>query len=330
MITSRSFIGNPQVPVSTGNVFEDASLEEVTDFLISRKIERNIIMPSSLKLEIYEGSLILEYANGEIHQHPVRRSFLHKLLNWFSFPQYPLSRFSPEAIIIIANEILKTIQREVVLVLEDNEALTVLSPKYTLTEDLRVLDICKKFSVNKIYRDDFITRATFAQNINIQPKPGDHIKCGIDFLNSETGFRAFELLAYLFRLVCSNGAVHKVSLGDKNGKYYHHGLDIDIIDGYVQEFSEKLKPFCAQVEMRLRIMGTTSFDPDNELIKKNIAGKLPSFAWKNLLNTFLERKDDKTSMYDFYNHITDYAKRFDAATKLQYEQLAGALTEIII
>ncbi|MBP6872877.1 MAG: DUF932 domain-containing protein [Bacteroidales bacterium] len=319
--------GNPQIVTKKGTVFNNQSLAEVEDFLLRRRIKRDLIKQSSLKLFLDNSNLILEHYNGGVHQYPVRQAFLNKLLNWFSLPAFPVINFSPESIVIIANEILRSIRSDVVLVTENDEALTILSPNFTVTEDIQILNICGKLDISHVYRDDFMTRAYFQEQKQIQPQVGDIVSCRVHLLNSETGFSAFELAAYLFRLVCKNGAVHKVPLGMNPEKFYHHGLNYERVRIYIDDFVEAVVPFFDCLEEKMNWLSSRRFDEKDKFIKDHLSKKIPAFAWNNLIKGFHQDPNNLT-YYDFYNHITSTAKSMNPGSKLEYEKLAGLLTEL--
>lgn len=328
MITRRTYYCNPRIPATEGRIFKGAPAEEVMDFLENRKMEYIQTEPLKIRLVLYDSFLILEHPNGKLNEYPVRLSFLNKLMNWYKMPNYPIVQFSPESLVILANEILRSIRGTVILVVENGEALSILSPKYIPTFDQEIFKQLKELRTTRIDRDDFITRACFEERTRIEPKVGDFISCGIHLLNSETGFSAFQLSAYLLRLVCKNGAVHNILGDDQEDKFYHHGLDQRHVQSYINSFIERLDPYFHNLEEKLKSLANTHFDPENEQLKQNIASRFPWWQWNKILRDFAAEQGTQHSMYDFYNFLTNMAKSDDLHERINLEEIAGRLTEI--
>jgi len=136
------------------------------------------------------------------------------------------------------------------------------------------------------------------------------------------------LSAFLLRLVCSNGAVHHVNIGDGQNKYYHHGLNPDTINWYLAEFLKLLGPYFAELEEKMHRLASTPFHPDDQFINENIKSGMPAFAWNNLIKGFRKEHEKEATLYDFYNNITSHAKGLEPGLRLMYERIAGKISEI--
>jgi len=238
------------IQLSKGLNFSEANSEEVLDFLKARHLKRIEAHPSSLSFQVDEkATLILQYINGKISQYPVRESFIAKFLNWYRLPHKVINDFEKDLIANVLNGILTTIKSDVTLVLEDNEALTILSKRYSYIEDQIILNKCLEKEVHKIDRNDFFTRIYINSKNKIQAVPDDIIGCGLNVFNSETGLHAFEAQTYLLRLVCSNGAIAPVKR--KGAKLYHYNVDPQIAYKIIDDTLDDLQIISKSMENSL-------------------------------------------------------------------------------
>ena len=145
--------------VTEGIEFINAEPKEVINYLRSRSVEKIKVSPSNLKIICSGQEPILQAMNGKIKEYPIRKTFLHKLLNWYNFPTNKLSRLSNETVISICNDYLLNIRSEYVTVtFESDEALTLTSPRYNEITDLEIIDRCAELGIQNISRNDFMMR----------------------------------------------------------------------------------------------------------------------------------------------------------------------------
>ena len=211
-----------------GVEFDAAEPHEVVDHLRSRRLETIVTQPDHLHVSTDGSDLFLRIANGRIREFPVRATFVFKLLRWFSFPTRQMSFLSDDTMVSILNDYLLRIRSgEVAVRVEDGEALTILSEKYSPLPDLEVIERCDGIGISGISRDDFQLRLYSQIQVKTEPVQGDECGLGFNIFNSETGFRALSMSNYVFRLACSNGLIVSEK-GDDWKPLPHYGVSAEI------------------------------------------------------------------------------------------------------
>lgn len=300
-------------------------------------VKRRIIKtsPSSLCLKTGTGNdsefLYLHRNNGIHESYPVRRSFLHKLLKWYNLPTRLISRLSSETIVSAANDFLLNMNSSNVFIkLENDEALTITSLKYTDIPDLELLKICSISGISEVSRDDFCMRIYSEQEFETEPIPGDKCGFGYNLFNSETGFMGLKILHYILRYICSNGAIASFK-GDDTKSLYHYNLDKDYAYQYIQNSLKKISETREQLIEKLRSL-KVSYTSEKvlKLVLRRLSGVIGSAQAQSLMksykmNTASNLEEFDSTKYALFNFITSSAKTYDIHKRAQLEQVAGDL-----
>lgn len=208
--------------VTEGMEFNNAKINQVADYLENLDRYKIQVSPANLKINTDGKNLILTAMEDGVKDFLIRKSFLHKLLKWYSFPLSQLYRLSIDTIASVCNDYLMNMNRSFVnITIEKNEALTITSPEYNEITDLEVIKSCAALGVRTVSRNDFMLRITTEEKFKFEAVPGDSCGIGINVINSETGFRMLSIAHYILRYVCSNGAIARI---DKTGgEKIHYG-----------------------------------------------------------------------------------------------------------
>lgn len=303
-----------------GIEFDKADPKLVTEYLssISRKSMR--LKPSNLKVSNDGKSLILQTLSGIVKEYPIRKSFLYKLLRWYSFPTNLLHRMSIDTVTSLCNDFLLNIRADLVNVkLENDEALTILSPGYNELTDLEVLKLCSPLGIESVSRNDFVLRIYTYEKFKAEPIPGDLCGFSLNIFNSETGFGALRVAHYLLRYICLNGAVVKVH--ETNEKRFHYGC----AEGELQKFLDT--QISNALKSRLQLIRYIKKSNKENLIPylTKISKKIDRLLGKNSSQKFLRELKENSTLYDLFNVLTSRAKEYDISKRLYLERIAGEL-----
>ncbi len=322
----RTLFDDPPIITHPGREFHRERPETVLQFLKNRKLKDKRTHPDSMKIiQDSDGLLFLEMRNGNISRHPLRETFFRKLLAWHNMYPPMLRKFSSPTTVMMLNDLLHHIRREVIVTLEDDDALTLLSPAYTRTPDKEIIETWAERSIKQITRNDFFTRIYFKDSDPIEPAPGDIIMCNQHFMNSETGFRSFEIFVFAFRLVCSNGAVHKVELPGVTLRHLHHGLNKAFFDRNMKRFHDRLAPYFEKLEQQFIALHMISCNPEEPRTRNLLIKAAGAAEAGKLLNGFRNSPGPVNTMYDLYNFVTALAKTENTQRELFLQQVAGTL-----
>lgn len=306
---------NIRFPHSKSEVFNDS--DSALDYIKSIKRENIKINPDQLHINNDGKFLYLEVFNGKVTQYPVKESFMLKLLKWFSFPTHQLKILDIDTITSVMNDYLLAIKRLYVNVkIEGGKALTITSDKYCEIEDAQIIKRLDPDTIDMIYITDFASYFTTKTKFEIEPFPNDVFGVGLNIVNSETGFKAFQINNFLLRYTCSNGAYVKDFEDDI--KYYHYDLFApsvyEMIDYKVQTINERVEI------LKLRLIGM------NTDLKRDEVQKLNQIIFNKtgfkLLADILE-SDRMPTKYELFNIITHRAKEFTMHKRILIEEIAG-------
>ena len=306
--------------VTEGLEFNNASPDEVIDYLQDLDRVKLALSPASLKMGSDGKMMMLRIMDKGVNDYPIRKSFLHKLLKWYSFPINQLYRLSDESVVSICNDYLMSINREFVNVtLEKGEALTITSPDYNEITDLEVIQKCTDLGVRTVSRNDFMMRITTEEKFKFEAVPGDDCGIGLNVINSETGFRTLSIAHFVIRYVCSNGAIVKISK-DRNDRV-HYGYK----ENELQEFLDE------QVGLSLLSQKKVA-DSISDLSNKraaefitSVSKRIESFLGKNESKNFLSELSETSTLYDLFNVVTNKSKKYDLSKRVLLENLAGEI-----
>ena len=303
-----------------GREFSQADPAQVIDFLKSRSLKRIQVSPESLHITGDGLGFTLQTSNGAVHEYPARKSFVYKLLKWFSFPLEQLNRLNTETVTLILNDYLLHIRSgEVTITIEDGDALTITSKGYSKLDDLDLLELCKPLGVEKVSRNDFFTRLYSEIRLKKEVVPGDDCGFGLNVLNSETGFRSLSVYHYIMRYQCTNGAVARIKTAEEGR--VHYGYPPGELRGWLKDQIG----ICEATRERLVQSLMDSQSQRLGVEKEGLLKKLHSIAGRREGESIAGKIPDGASVFDAFNVLTTEAKRFDVSRRLQLETLAGQL-----
>ena len=303
-----------------GTEFINARPEVVAEYLRATPRECVDVNPSNLSVKHDGKYLMLQVVNGKVKEYPIRKSFLHKLLKWYSFPVHLLQRMSMDTVTSLCNDYLLNIKADNVKVKTENgEALTIISDKYNDFPDLEVIEMCEGLGIKEISRNDFLMRIYTHEKFKTEPIPKDPCGFSLNIINSETGFGALSISHYILRYICSNGAVARVDASDE--RKIHFGYK----EGELQDFlSEQiLKAF--ESRMKLANFIRASVEQKASDYVKQISLKIDRLPGRSAGREFLSELKQNATKYDLFNLITHKAKEHGLWERLYLERLAGEL-----
>ena len=203
---------NNKMKIAEGKIYYEQKPKLMLKELNSLQRKKITVDPTKLKLKDDNDKLILQVTNGSVKHYPVRRAFLYKLLKWYWFPTRLIYKLSTESIVSVCNDFLLNIKSDqVIFKIENDEALTITSMKYTDITDQEILEICLPFGIGSVSRSDFCMRMYGRKLLKAEPVVNDKCGFGFNILNSETGFRALGIYHYILRYICTNGAIVPVN-----------------------------------------------------------------------------------------------------------------------
>lgn len=306
--------------VTEGIEFINANVDQVIGYLENIDRTKLQVSPSNLKINLDGRNLVLTVMENGVKDYPVRKSFLHKLLKWYSFPLNQLNRLSRETLVSICNDYLMGINRSFVNVtIEKEEALTITSPDYNEITDLEIIKKCADLGVRTVSRNDFMMRITTAEKFKFEAVPGDNCGIGLSVINSETGFRTLSIAHFVMRYVCSNGAIIRIDeTGDTRVHYGH-------LENELQEFlnTQVAQALTNQIKVADSIKKLSNKSASDFV--NNVSKRIESFLGKNESRNFLNEVNEESTLYDLFNVVTSNAKKYDLSRRVFLESLAGDL-----
>lgn len=306
--------------VTEGIEFINAGSKEVVGYLQDLDRVKLSLNPANLKIKLVGKLLMLSIMDTGIKDYPIRKSFLHKLLRWYSFPITQLRRLSTETLISVCNDYIMNINREFVNVtIENGEALTITSPDYNEITDLEIIQKCADLGVRTVSRNDFMMRITTEEKFKFVAVPGDDCGIGLNVINSETGFRALSIAHFVLRYTCSNGAIVRISNDDK--ERIHYGYKEYELQEFLNEQVRLVLLSQMQVADSIKDLSSKSAVKFIERVNKRVE----SYLGKNEAKDFLSELTDKSTLYDLLNVVTNKAKKYDLSKRVLLENLAGDL-----
>ncbi|MBI5731054.1 MAG: hypothetical protein HY963_07950 [Ignavibacteriales bacterium] len=309
-------------PTGKMKMFSDRN--DAIDYLLKLKTEIIQVEPEQLHVINNGKTLFLEIFDNGIKQLPMRETFLYKLLRWHSFPTYQLKILDIETVTSLLNDYLLGMKnRYVNIKCEQGEALTITSSKFTEVEDLEILRRLDDKNVESVFINDYDTFINTETLVTIEPFPNkvfgkDVFGVGLSIVNSETGFRTFQINNYLLRYVCSNRAYVKFQGDEVCLSHYNLFLQdaYQLLDyklrerlNYAEVINKKLS------EMDRPISSEFIYKVNREIMKK---------LGVKILSDLLE-SDRQITKYDLFNLITERAKDYSMSKRILLEEIAGKL-----
>ncbi|PKL82440.1 MAG: hypothetical protein CVV24_10105 [Ignavibacteriae bacterium HGW-Ignavibacteriae-3] len=292
---------------------------EAMDFLGALNIENIKIEPDRLHVS-NDGKLIyIDFLDKRIRQLPVRESFLYKLLKWYSFPAHQLRLLDIETVTSLLNDYLLAMKNKYVNVkIENGEALTITSERFTEVEDVELLKKINGDSIDSIYFTDYETSIRTKTQFKVIPFPEDEFGVGLNIVNSETGFKAFQINNYLLRYVCSNGSYVKDHEDDI--KLSHYDLfrqdAFSLLEHKMRSVNDKADQISSKIKAADHVISVEKIKEVNKEIQRKLGIEL----LKGLILS-----DRQMTMYELFNIITDRAKDFPMYQRILLERIGGQL-----
>lgn len=180
------------------------------------------------------------------------------------------------------------------------------------------------------------------EGVAVEPAPGDITRFGLRVSNSETGWRGAKAGFYLFRLVCTNGAIVSNNWGTAEWDYDYRisrerslqnfigqiiKLNVDFAkfeDSYNRLLDRELMAVeFVNVRRRMsRIVGNDNADRITRVSKEE----------RNRLNAEYREGNRMLAtgviLYDLYNNITDAAKTYPFVQRRALEMLGGSVIDL--
>jgi hypothetical protein len=301
-----------------GKVFRNSPPVAVRDFLAGRSVTALEERTSDLKVIMDDTCALLQWGSSTKQAVPIRQSFFDKLMRWHQFPLQILYRMKQDELLPLMNAALRLINNKVVIYMEDGEAQTIVSQNYARIADEELLDRIMRDDIEHITRTDHFIRITCREIKKVAVKPGDLVGVGSSIVNSETGFRALTVGWYLFRLVCSNGAIAPFSLYSE--RIYHQKRNNlgDQIDAALKSISE------ANAEEMFRVLTEAVKKPLplRREVERMLVPLLGFRETRTMLDPSYDKKADQ-GLYDLFNVITWNAKNYPPSIQLAMEEFAG-------
>jgi hypothetical protein len=322
---NRYEVNSKSFKVSKGIEFKNEKTELVLDYLKSRK--RNEIISPAYKFSVVEENdhLFLEYSNGHINRFPIREAFIIKLVNWYQIPLRIINLYELDTVLQLLNNTLRLIKGEVSVVIENGEALTIISDSYTYIEDIKLIDRCKEIGIQSITRNDFFTRFYLEQKAEhqIELKKDDVVGFGYNVMNSETGLHSFQVFAYLLRMVCSNGAIMPTDYLGK--KFYHYNKNPQEAYNLIAKLPEHLSLYSIELNKQFIRAQKEQFDIDKYKDISRLNSILGFPEYKKFLDDYASKVNGSSTIFSFYDYLTEKANLYDEVTRLELQKLAGRL-----
>ena len=308
-----------------GRSFQNASPDEVIDFIKGRKINYHFVAPKKLSIIQFKKKLFLEIHTREVLRYPIRKSFFEKLLMWYKISTVFAYKAETDIIVSMLNNVFKLIKRNYVrVVIENGEALTITSPDYTDIKDTDIIGNLSKDKIVKITRTDMFTKIDTNEIRAINPLPNDTCGMGLSVFNSETGFHKFGVNMYLLRYICNNGATINMDILNTSIPHYKQVFDngnikstiVKTLNNFYTKYGEIQRKFEKATDLKL---ATSKMKEVNKQIDFVLGYKKSNYFFKDFRN----ESQSNSTIFDIFNFITDKAKIYEPNTRLRLEKLAG-------
>jgi len=209
----------------------------------------------------------------------------------------------------------------------------VASHRFTTLDDHELLEVVEEalspyeWSPGWCWRSGTISYYTFIlEGISEEVRPGDAIKAGIRVVNSETGHHSLDLRGYLFRLICSNGAVAPAEVVGRFRKY-HVGLKTEemkkLLYDQLTKMIEKLDQYFVLVRKATEIEIPDVEEAFEELrqryrLSKKLLGKVIE-AYK------IEPGNTLYHIANAFTYVATHDQEISNNTKVLLEEIGGNL-----
>lgn len=314
------YLKTKNLKLAEGPCLERRHPEEVVKYLRGRALADVRCLPGELEIVARGAELFLVHRAGDPTPRRLRGAFFEKLLNWYGIPVYPVNRMETGTVVALLNNILQLIRNPVRVRLENGEALTITSSRFTEFSDIEVLERCGNFGVSEVFRCDRFLRVYFVDRIKAEPAPGDICGLGFNVLNSETGFMALKVVGFILRYVCRNGAVARMPVPGGPSAMTHYGCAPQSLADYLDSALNQLGPYLDSLRKRLAQMAAASPRP-LEPVRAELM-QILGYTHGERLVAQIRAARVKTE-FDLFNLVTRAALDYDPQTRLRLETYAG-------
>lgn len=170
------------------------------------------------------------------------------------------------------------------------------------------------------------------KNAKIMAMPGDELWPGFSIGNSERKKEAINIREFLWRLVCSNGAISR-SFSEDVGHFIHRGR---MSDYYGDEFRNTLDTIVGQfgdvrnalIESTDKMIDDIQFVRIKARLDEEVGKRRTNFMFEKIMdkNTEMLLPGVKLTRYDMGNMITEYAHQLSGVEQsFALERLGGEI-----
>ena len=267
---------------------------------------------------------------------------LSNLLYKLQIQRKTLDKFSESFQQKMINERLKQLGTDGCIARVKNDRLRVLvSPNYVKSDNIDIVnqlstvDLIDEYFVKRFNLDDFSMKIDLVKN-NGRRSIGmmtdgklDEFEHGFSASNSEVGLYSLDLSSFLYRLICTNGAVAKDSIFSINQRHYGRNAQINIQDRFnlLKESSAKLFDKLGSLKDSPIENADNDFFESffKELRKKNKSFYASKELREKVTNNYnIESQLTENNYYTLFNAITRTARdEQNVDKKFELESLAG-------
>lgn len=264
-------------------------------------------------------------------QYGLKESGLSSLLGRIRMPVDYAYRIPDDMFIDDVNRLIKENHNgEITANIQGGNVRAIHSGKYLPITNAEIIDSFQFKDFNpKVKRihisDEYMSLALTNPNKRVKVKVGDEIEFGFELNNSETGFKRFSLNEYIYRLICTNGAVAEDTQSSVS-KIHLGGSDNFDLKEYLicaQNFLENGAKVYAKAFEKMKDSKYT--DRELERLGTDIRFSLGKKDAVDLVDRWL---DKDLSVYDVYNDVTEIAHTTERLTfekRQKLEKVGGKI-----
>lgn len=220
------------------------------------------------------------------------------------------------------NEWLNNSSKDLLFRMSGGIATAVLSEVYCPVSNLDILNSLAEVGVEKCrisIRNGWLWASVINEQVTFQPQVGDITHGGWDINHNDRGQGALHIAHFLYRLICSNGAV-VTEHGASN--FTHRVAEKDLLTGAIRDRVGILTKHSNRISIALTTMANIDLGNKRTLKLQNIARNL---LGKSKYEEFKSHITSNKSCYEAYNYITRLAQDYKMDTRRGLEVLGGNL-----
>ena len=209
----------------------------------------------------------------------------------------------------------------------------VLSPRYSRLDNKQLMDTLFPMLRHRNYKVGLIQLTGEALHLRlVDPTiardvlPNDRLMVGIHIANSEVGLRAVTVDALVFRLICTNGLIHRVNhkslLKQRHIHVKAQRFDL-MLQTAIQEAVIVAAGFIEQMALAVK---TPVPDPDKAIDHIAQMWNLPK-STVDMVKFTLFGESQAETLYGLVNAVTQSAQRLGIEERVELETLASVLID---